>query len=127
MTPHTYWIPFPYRRPPLTANQRIHWRKRADLTAQIRTMTMLNARHIPPMGRCEVALTWYVTDRRRRDVDNLVPTLKAMCDGLVDAGIVPDDIPTLMVKQMPVIEFDKAGPPALVLRVSALPAEAVAA
>lgn len=50
-----------------------------------------------------------------------------MCDGLVDAGVVADDIPSLMVKHMPVIEFDADGVPRMVLRVSSLPAEAVAA
>ena len=122
-----FWLSFDYRRPPLTANQRIHWRRKAEITAAVRTATMINARRIPNLTRCEVALTWYVTDRRRRDADNLVPTLKAMCDGLVDAGVVADDIPSLMVKHMPVIEFDAEVRPHMVLRVSSLPAEAVAA
>ena len=32
-----------------------------------------------------------------------MPTLKALCDGIVDAGIVKDDAPTFMVKDMPVL------------------------
>lgn len=124
--PMTFWLDFDYRRPPLTANQRMHWRRRAELTKQVRVAAMLNARRIPALGKCEVALTWYVNDRRRRDVDNIVPTLKAMCDGLVDAGVVADDVPNLMVKLMPVIELDKSKPPRMVLRVSSLPADGLA-
>ena len=30
-------------------------------------------------------------DRRRRDRHNLAPTVKAMMDGLIDAGLLPDD------------------------------------
>lgn len=94
---------FDYARPPLTMNQRIHWRTRAKLTKDIRQATALLARRIPDLGRCEVGLTWFVTDRRVRDADNLVPTLKAMCDGLVDAGVARDDRPEFMVKRMPEI------------------------
>lgn len=97
---------FPWLSPPLSANQRLHWARRARLTADVRNATALLARQagVPAMGRCEVTLVWTVTDKRRRDTDNLYPTLKAACDGLVDAGIVPDDTPEFMVKHAPVIE-----------------------
>ena len=38
-----------------------------------------------------------------RDDENLVATLKPACDGLVDAGVVVDDTPQYMAKEMPVI------------------------
>lgn len=103
--PDTHELVFDYARPPLTANQRLHWRERADRTAGVRTSARLLARRIPYLGRCEVSLVWVVTDRRRRDADNIVPTMKAMCDGLVDAGVVSDDTPDLMVKRMPEIRM----------------------
>ncbi|GGM65071.1 hypothetical protein GCM10012275_39520 [Longimycelium tulufanense] len=103
--PRTYRLALPYPRPPLTANQRHHWARRAHLIAEIRhtTATLARATGIPPLGRCAVRLIWTVTDRRRRDADNLVPTLKACADGLVDARVVADDTPDLMVKHMPEI------------------------
>lgn len=123
--PAFFDLDFGYVRPPLTANQRLHWRKKASITAAVRESTRLLARHIPDLGRCEVTLTWFVTDRRRRDADNVVPTLKAMCDGLVDAGVVADDVPAVMVKHMPVIEMgDEAR---MRLRVARISPEAVAA
>ena len=91
--------------PPLTANQRLHWRKRAHLTKQVRGATLDLTQQFPAMRRIQVELTWWVNDNRRRDADNVVPTLKAICDGLVDAGIVPDDTPEFMDKLMPRIQF----------------------
>jgi Holliday junction resolvase RusA-like endonuclease len=94
-----------WSRPPLTSNQRLHWRKRAHLTKQVRGATLDLTHQFPAMKRIQVQLTWWVNDNRRRDADNVVPTLKAICDGLVDAGIVPDDTPEFMDKLMPNIQF----------------------
>lgn len=111
--PTTYRLDLPYERPPLTANQRMHWARKAQITRAVRFSAKVAARDIPALGRCSVHLVWTVTDRRRRDADNLVPTLKACADGLVDAGVVVDDVPALMVKHMPKIVLGEYG--ALVL------------
>lgn len=102
-----YELRYDYTKPPLTANQRLHWGTRANLTSALRDETRLRAKAacIPALGRCDVSLIWAVTTKHRRDADNVVPTLKAMCDGLVDAGVVTDDTPDLMVKHMPVIKY----------------------
>lgn len=113
-------IEFEYERPPLTSNQRIHWRTRAALTKDVRSLTASKANGIPAMTACSVSLSWIVNDKRRRDADNLVPTLKAMCDGLVDAGIVPDDTPELMHKVMPVIVYDPNAVAFMELRIEEL-------
>lgn len=117
-----YTLVFPYSRPPLAANQRYQWYVRARLTKQVRGDALDRAEHIPHLGKCSVLLTWHVTDRRRRDVDNIVPTLKAMCDGLVDAGVVEDDTPEFMQKLMPAIELipKEFGPAYMTLRVEKL-------
>lgn len=114
-----YTLVFQYERPPLTANQRLQWYVKARLTKQVRGETMEKADHIGHLGKCRVSLTWHVTDRRRRDVDNIVPTLKAMCDGLVDAGVVEDDEPQFMEKVMPAIELipKEFGPAYMTLKV----------
>lgn len=112
---------FDWASPPLTANQRLHWARKARLTSDVRSAAYLaflakwadNGEY----GRVEVNLTWFVKDKRRRDVDNIVPTLKALCDGLVDAGIVPDDTPEYMVKRMPEIRFDPTEPAHFLLEV----------
>lgn len=115
-------LTYRYERPPLTSNQRAHWRTRQRWSKVLRVETAAKARAagLTGLGRCRVTLTWYVTTRHRRDADNVVPTLKAMCDGLVDADVVPDDTPELMDKLMPRLEYEPAGTARLVLEVSRL-------
>ncbi len=102
----TWTLDLPYVRPPLTANDRMHHMVKARRTAAVRQTAgwLARANRVPALARCSVSLHYAPVDRRRRDADNLVPTLKALCDGLVDAGVVRDDTPDLMVKAMPVIE-----------------------
>ena len=105
-TPPTQWNVFlPYNTPPLTANQRMHHRQRAQVVKNVRASARVVAQslRIPGLPACQVELHYVPRDSRRRDADNLVPTLKAACDGLVDARIVPDDTPEWMDKRMPII------------------------
>lgn len=111
---------FDWPRPPLTANQRLHWRARAVLTAEVRGTAGIAVSGFPKSDRVDVTLTWVVGDKRRRDADNIVPTLKAICDGIVDAGVVPDDTPDLIVKHMPVIRYEPGVRAHMVLEVVAL-------
>ncbi|MBF4578927.1 DUF4406 domain-containing protein [Frigoribacterium sp. VKM Ac-2530] len=112
-----------FSRPPLTSNQRLGWRAKAALTKKVRAAASFQARAagLRDLGACRVTLVWYVHTRTRRDADNVVPTLKAMCDGLVDAGVVPDDVPRFMDKLMPRIEYEIAGTPRLELHVKQIP------
>ena len=41
------------------------------------------------VAHCVATLTW--RDRRRRDAHNIMPTIKACVDGVVAAGLLPDD------------------------------------
>lgn len=105
----------PWTSPPLTANQRFHWRKKAALTKDVRQWARLLFRTTTLNAPITVQLDWHVNDKRRRDEDNIVPTLKAICDGLVDAGLVPDDTPADMRKQMPRIVYSPDADKRLVL------------
>lgn len=113
MSVHT--IQLPWDKPPLNANQRMHWTTRARHTKTIRGATYflaLDAKLPTGQSHVAVALHYQPRDNRRRDADNLVPTLKACCDGLVDAYLVADDTPDLMTKLMPVIHPAVKGEPA---------------
>lgn len=107
--PFSATLHFAYASPPLHANQRLHWAQKKNLTKRVRAETAIKARdaQIPALGTCTVTLTWHVNTTHRRDADNIVPTLKAMCDGLVDAGVVEDDTPNFMHKIMPIIAYEK--------------------
>ena len=82
------------RRPQLlTAYERLHWAERA---AKVRALRQLAAYAWRQAGavrleraHCVVTVAW--PDKRRRDAGNLHPTLKACVDGVVAAGLLPDD------------------------------------
>lgn len=116
MVTHTLSLAYP--SPPLSENQSLNRYERARRVRDLRTAAGFWARSLRSRPeRIEVSLVWVVADRRRRDADNPVPTLKALCDGLVDGGLVPDDTPEYMAKHMPVIEYRPGVPPHLELRV----------
>ena len=106
-------IRLPYRTPPMSMNDRQHWRTKARQTANLRRDVMaLAAAHRLPTGldRVRVQLVYVPRDRRRRDTDNLVATLKPICDALAAGtpkhpgwGLVADDTPEWMSKPEPVI------------------------
>jgi crossover junction endodeoxyribonuclease RusA len=66
---------------------------------------------VPACSHLTVTLHYAPGDNRRRDADNLAPTLKAACDALargprrdwIGLELVPDDTPRYMTKHMPVI------------------------
>lgn len=103
--PFTTTFRFEWTKAPLSLNYRLHKMHEATIIKRIRGEMAERGRALPPLTLCEVVLTWIVNDRRKRDEENIVPVLKALCDGLVDAGVVPDDTPVFMVKRMPVIRF----------------------
>jgi hypothetical protein len=61
--------------------------------------------------RVGVGIEYVTGDNRRRDSDNLVSgVLKHVLDGLVDAGLVPDDTPDYVSWRPPVIVNRGNGP-----------------
>jgi len=90
-------------------NARPHWAVRAKSTARTREWAMNAATEalIPPLEHGIVEMVWTVPTKTRRDEENPMYDYKAICDGLVDAGVLPDDIPKYMTKLMPVIEYIK--------------------
>lgn len=44
-----------------------------------------------PIAEADIVCVFYFKDKRRRDRDNLLASLKAAFDGIADAGIVSDD------------------------------------
>lgn len=126
----TRTIRLPWTAPPLTANQRLHWAARAALTREVRytassrvALSEFRGKRWPyNAAHVEVWLDYWPRDKRRRDADNLVPTLKALCDGLVDAHVVADDTPDLMTKHMPRIH-PPDGDPRLELTIREVPCD----
>lgn len=87
----THHIPLPWTSPPLSANDRMHWAQKARITREVRQTACLLARKAPRTDRLVVTLHYRPRVTRRRDTVNLGPFIKALVDGLIDAGLAPDD------------------------------------
>jgi len=82
----------------ISANDRMHWREKARRTAVLRTLGwattcgQTQGGFVRGHDRCTLTVTvTYPPLARRRDAANLAPTIKALLDGCVDAGLLPDD------------------------------------
>lgn len=81
----------------LSANHRDHWAQKARTTVSLRNKGRVEAAPwVAGFGASQyqpahltVRVGW--PDKRRRDVANISPTIKALIDGIVDAGLLPDD------------------------------------
>lgn len=99
----------------ITANQRLHWSSRSRLTRQWREYAAAEAEHagIPAMTGAYIKAELRFGDKRRRDPANWAPTAKAAVDGLVDAGLFPDDNSTVLIgpdmRMGPVVRRDLRG------------------
>ena len=110
-----YVIPLPGARPPLSLNDRGHWRPKAKRAAGLRETVAWHARALRiPTGvdRIMVALYYVPADRRTRDADNLVATLKPCIDALTAKGlargwpchpVIADDDPGSVTWAPPII------------------------
>lgn len=77
----------------LNTNKRLHGRAAAQTVKAWRDAGNTHARaaKLPALGKARITATLHFTDRKRRDDHNYFPTVKALIDGLVDYGLLPDD------------------------------------
>ena len=75
----------------LTANGRLHWAAKASRTKRIRRLAFLLAQKLPAMDAANIHAAISYPTARRADPANASPTVKAAIDGIVDAGVLPDD------------------------------------
>jgi len=91
------WTLVDYERPwTANAERTWHFQKRARVVREWRERFAWLARgdRIPPLQRISVAAVPLVMNRRSLpDVGACFPAVKAAVDGLVDAGVIPDDSP----------------------------------
>lgn len=87
-----------------------HWTKRRAEASYIHTLVAIDCRRqaITPITEfpIDVTVTAYYKDNRRRDSGNI--SNKELIDGLVIAGIIPDDN-TKYIRAVTTIAVNKAG------------------
>lgn len=115
-------VDLPWVTPPLSLNDREHWGRKAAKVSHVRETTgwLVKAARIPAQPRIHVVLHYLPGTAVRRDRDNLVATLKPCIDGIVDAGVVPDDDPAHVESVMPIVHPPERGHAALWLQIEAL-------
>lgn len=86
-------IELPAGLPVLSLNDRLHWRKRHERGNAIREAAWALAmqQRAPRLERAAITVTYQPPDRRRRDADNMAASGKPAIDGLILAGVLPDD------------------------------------
>ncbi|MFG2001749.1 hypothetical protein ACGFNU_21620 [Spirillospora sp. NPDC048911] len=78
----------------LNANRQLHWSQKARIVRQLRSDAYFIAKYVkvPPLKRARIDAYYCPPPARRtRDAANWQPTFKAQVDGIVDAGVLPDD------------------------------------
>lgn len=103
--------------PCLSPNVRMHRMKRYRLTAKVREDTgwlgkkAKVSRAVPPVA---VQLHYRPAKANYPDAGNLTLDSKACLDGLIDAGMAPDDAAAYVQEGMPIVhEVEKGKPAAL--------------
>lgn len=88
--PATWW---------LSANDRMHWAPKAKRTTYLRDLGCLVAigQRVPEYDVAHVAAFIGYTRNGKADPANASPTVKALIDGMVDAGVWPDDDSTHVI------------------------------
>jgi Holliday junction resolvase RusA-like endonuclease len=79
----------------LSPNKRLHYMElyKAKESAKLDAMllVLLQGKPSRPYERAHITITWVAKDKRRRDMDNLLASMKAYIDGLVAVGLLLDD------------------------------------
>lgn len=82
----------------LSPNARAHWsmvmkaKRAARVEAWAAVQVAMHEQSVTGKWKAaECRVVWFARDSRRRDRDNLLATLKATFDGLVDGGLLVDD------------------------------------
>ena len=86
MTDITLTLPWPAKA--LLSNARVHWAAKARATAAARREAWITALQVGVRGMGPEAVlefTLHPPDNRRRDVQNMPGTMKAVIDGIADA------------------------------------------
>ena len=99
----TIRLPWPPKE--LSPNARVHWAKKAGVSqkyrqdARVLTLCEIASAGINWVECYNVRLTFRPPDRRRRDLDNMLASIKAGIDGIADAIQVDDQYFTLTLER----------------------------
>lgn len=90
---------------PMNMNDRTHWRAYARQRGKWRAAAgaAVLAADLDRLPPADIHVELPVPGNRRRDPHNWYPTVKHIVDGLVDAGVWPDDTPEYLTTHEPTL------------------------
>lgn len=98
-------VRLPWPSAALSPNARLHWapKAKATRTDRIHTAWLVKeqCRSKPAWAKASIGMTFCPPNRRRRDLDNLIASSKAVFDGIADALGLDDQhfIPTFRLAE----------------------------
>lgn len=108
----TWSVLLPFRRIPLSGNDRGHTvAKHAD-QQKVKMLTRATIRRvgIPPLKAVILELIYYPGRNSGPDPDNITATMKYVIDGIVAAGVIPDDDPARVLKTSQAVVLRRLDP-----------------
>ena len=79
----------------LSPNKRLHhmalYKARAAAKMDAMLLVLSQGQPSRPYERAHITITWVAKDKRARDLDNLMSSMKGYIDGLVEAELIADD------------------------------------
>ncbi len=97
-------LPFPPRD--LHPNARVHWSRKARATKAMRQCAQWMSHPYGPIEAdgLDVTIIFYPPDKRRRDIDGLLSSMKAGIDGIADSLGVDDSKWAITMRRGEVVE-----------------------
>ena len=81
--------------PDLSPNKRLHYmalyKAKAAAKQEAAALVMAQGKPARPYDTTHITITWVAKDKRKRDLDNLLSSMKGYLDGLVAVGLLLDD------------------------------------
>jgi len=109
----TFFLTIPLVPPSLNPWQRMSWHDQLPIRNEWykAVWALCKEQGLPMLERIDLDISVYYRDRRRRDWDNGAVGFKLVQDGLVHAGVLPDDnVKHIVRPRFPDILHDKAAP-----------------
>ena len=79
----------------LSPNARLHhmelYKVKEEVKEDVGWLVLEQGIPATPSKKAHIPITWVAGDKRRRDIDNLLASMKAYIDGLVEVRLIEDD------------------------------------
>ena len=79
----------------LSPNERLHhmelYKVKKEVKEDVGWLVLEQGIPATPYKKAHITITWVAGDKRRRDIDNLLASMKAYIDGLVEVRLIEDD------------------------------------